>query len=163
MIANSETTKNTRADQWINLDDVWSVIVAVSVRCDHALDNARMTAASAFILLVTDHSQIANRAQAMAAAPAASPSLLAKAYAVAVDSRKMKARKTNALVQRPALCLCASTPKASNALRTMRTTVPGESAVRASRQGTYNRGRERTGGGQTPLRPESHPCAWSIR
>lgn len=28
----------------MNLDDVWSVIVAVSVRCDHALDNARMTA-----------------------------------------------------------------------------------------------------------------------
>jgi len=68
--------------------------------------------------------QMAKRAQVMAAAPAASPSLLAKAYAAAVDSRKTKARKTKILVQIPALWVCELTPKASNRERTTRTMVP---------------------------------------
>ena len=49
--------------------------------------------------------QMAKRAQVMAAAPAASPSALAKAYAAAVVSRKTKARKTKILVQMPAPCV----------------------------------------------------------
>jgi hypothetical protein len=68
--------------------------------------------------------QMAKRAQVMAAAPAASPSLLAKAYAAAVDSRKTKARNTKILVQTPALWVCELTPNASNRERTTRTMVP---------------------------------------
>lgn len=68
--------------------------------------------------------QMAKRAQVMAAAPAASPSLLAKAYAAAVDSRKTKARKTKILVQIPALWVYELTPNASNRERTTRTMVP---------------------------------------
>jgi hypothetical protein len=53
---------------------------------------------------------MAKRAQVMAAAPAASPSLLAKAYAAAVVSRKTNARKTKSFVQMPALWVWALTP-----------------------------------------------------
>lgn len=67
---------------------------------------------------------MANKAQVMAAAPAASPSLLAKAYAAAVVSRNTNARKTKILVQMPALWVCAFTPKASNRESTTRTMVP---------------------------------------
>ena len=67
---------------------------------------------------------MANSAHVMAAAPAASPSLLAKAYAAAVDSRKMNAKKTKTLVQMPALWVCELTPKASNKEITTRTMVP---------------------------------------
>jgi hypothetical protein len=71
---------------------------------------------------------MANRAHEMAAAPAASPSREAKAYAQLVDERKRRPKKTKTLVQIPAWWVWALTPNASKAERTTRTMVPGMSA-----------------------------------
>jgi hypothetical protein len=97
--------------------------------------------------------QMANRAQVMAAAPAASPSLLAKAYAAAVDSRKTNARNTKILVQTPALWVCELTPNASNRERTTRTIVPLllASYQNSGKERTYIRARVRMGDEQKPL------------
>lgn len=105
------------------------------------------------------HSQIAKRAHVMAAAPAASPSLLANAYAAAVDSRNTKARKTKILVQTPALWVCALTPNASNRDRITRTMVPvHQQGPYRNDQNAYTRGRGRREGGQRPPRRRSPLC-----
>ena len=124
-----------------------------------ASDNGRPLSVEQTIhlLRINLDSQMANRAQVMAAAPAASPSLLAKVYAAAVVSRKTKARKTKALVQMPAWWVCAFTPKASNKESTTKTMVPiAFSTLFCQKlESTYNRGTGRTVDVQTTPLPNS--------
>ena len=69
-----------------------------------------------------------------------------------MDSRKTKARKTNTLVQIPALWVWELTPNASKRERTTRTIVPPLSAYSHDKDSrTYIRAKERMEGGRKPL------------